>query len=263
MVKEFKDVGKVIKTNTQETQNGIHFNNNAIPQLEKEWNDVESDAKKLKGTHWDAEYTNGWKDAVSNSQFKQMDAAHEQFKNSPAGMKLKKEVKELIGALKQNVKVTDLPKEEALDEEDNFDLEHEIEMLRISVTQAGANKIKQEGNDVEAAWKKIEHSQPVNNVKTRFSQWAQTPEVAKLKALDQKFLASAEGQRMIKEWKELAKELKQDVKVSQDKLSIYVNNNDIPKIQKEAMDVKQQYTGLKGTAWETAYKNGWEAAIKN
>jgi len=91
-------------------------------QLENEWNDVENDGKKLKGTHWDTEYTNGWEASVHNPQFKKMAIAHEQFKNSPAGHKLKKEVDDLIKALKQNVKVTDLPKEEAL-EEDEFVLE--------------------------------------------------------------------------------------------------------------------------------------------
>lgn len=147
------------------TKNGAHFNNNAISKLEKEWNDVETDAMKLKGTHWESDYKQGWDAAVKNQQFARMAQSHENFKNSPAGQKLKKEVDDLVKALKSHVKVSDMPKQEALDEDDKyFDIEDEIELIRVQVSKAGQQKIVKEGQDVSDAWKEIEHSQPVSNV---------------------------------------------------------------------------------------------------
>lgn len=71
--------------------------------------------------------------------------ADDQFKHSPYGQKLKKEADDLVRALKQNVKVTDLPKEESLNEDDDdFDMEEEMEMLRVAVSKQGQAKIGKE-----------------------------------------------------------------------------------------------------------------------
>lgn len=93
-------------------------------------------------------------------------------------------MQELSQAIKQNVKVTDVPEE----------WKHHQNLLKIEVTEAGANEIEKEFNDVEHTAEKIKHSKPVKRVKRSLKQWAHTDEVQAIKKLDQKFLKSPEGQ---------------------------------------------------------------------
>lgn len=129
-----------------------------------------------------------------------------------------KELKELGQAIKTNVKVTDKPKwaqkphqEEELEEEDmevdiqDLDLD---ELIRITVSPQGQQKIEKEADDVKIAWDKIDDTPVVQNMGNKFNAWAHSPEVYKLKALDQQFLASPEGKRMMKEWREFAMAVK-------------------------------------------------------
>ena len=62
-----------------------------------------------------------------------------QFKHSPAGQALKKEMQELKWAIKKNVKVSDLPKDKT-------------NMLKIEVSKEGQAIIEKEANDVGAVW---------------------------------------------------------------------------------------------------------------
>jgi len=63
-------------------------------------------------------YDNKMKAVFSNKQAKSVHRRAVHFKKSPQGKALKKEMKEFKMALKKNVKVTDIPK--SLAEEDNL-----------------------------------------------------------------------------------------------------------------------------------------------
>lgn len=197
-----------------------------------------------------------------------MAQADEKFKNSPYGQKLKKEADDLVKALKQNVKVTDVPKEESLNEDDQFDLDHEMEMLRVTVSKHGQKKIGKEAEDVKQAWQKVEHTKPVADVRLRFAQWLKSPEVAKIKALDQKFLTTPRGKQMMKEWKEFAVEIKAAWQGrtpihKPHKDGFYINNQEVNKVAKEGDDVAQQYKNLKGTQWEGTYRKAYTDALES
>lgn len=93
------------------------------------------------------------------------------------------------------------------DEYDIQDLDME-ELIRISVTPAGQQTIEKEANEVGNAWKQIENTPVVQNMGNKWENWAKSSEVQKLKALDQQYLASPEGKRMMKEFKEFAISIK-------------------------------------------------------
>lgn len=135
------------------------------------------------------------------------------------------------------------------------------QLIKITVSPQGQQKIEKEANDVKTAWNKIDDTPVVQNVGQKFQSWAKSPEVQRLKALDQQFLASPEGKRMMKEWKEFAIAVKQNT--HETKNGIHIPNDKVKQIEGEWNDVEGQYKGLKGTHWETQYQQGWDAAIKN
>lgn len=66
---------------------------------------------------------------------------------------------------------------------------------------------------------------------------------------------------MVKEFKEFGKEVQQATHKTPN--GIHIENSKIKGIEKEWNDVEAQGKALKGTAWETQYKNGWDAAVNN
>lgn len=183
MVKEWTDVGKVLEENLMETENGIHFPNHKMDELSNEIDDVADTYEKFYKTHWAKAYDQGWKAALTNKESYGVRKAAQNFKHSQQGQALKKEMHELGQAIKKNVKVTDVPEE----------WKHHQNLLKIEVTETGANEIEKEFNDVEHTAEKIKHSKPVQRVKRSLKQWAHTDEVQAIKKLDQKFLKSPEG----------------------------------------------------------------------
>ena len=81
---------------------------------------------------------------------------------------LEQELKELDMALQKHVKVSDVPEHW----KDNADL------LKIEVDETGAQAIEKELDDVEATWKKIENSKPVQRAGHSLEKLAQTKEAA-------------------------------------------------------------------------------------
>lgn len=53
LIKEWKDVGRVLDKSIVETPNGIHIPNKALDQVGRELDDVDAQYKKLQGTTWD------------------------------------------------------------------------------------------------------------------------------------------------------------------------------------------------------------------
>lgn len=132
LVKEWKDVGRVLKNNIRETKRGLHLNNRAMPKLSKELDDVSDHYEYLGTTHWDGKYKRAYKRLFTAPTFKKVKFAAHRFKHSVAGKMLKKEVKEFGGAIKKNLKVTDVPKK----------WKKNMNGLRIGLDEEGAEEIR-------------------------------------------------------------------------------------------------------------------------
>lgn len=85
-----------------------------------------------------------------------------------------------------------------------------------------------------------------------------------IKKLDQKFLASAEGKRLIAEWKDVGQVLKKNLKKTKDGF-LHFPNSKIDDLSDELDDVADQYEQLgKGKGgWNKKYEAAWKAALAN
>jgi hypothetical protein len=66
----------------------------------------------LKGSKWDKAYDAAWKKATTSTEAKSVGRRFQTFSKSAEFKALAKELKELDMALKKNVKVTDVPKDD-------------------------------------------------------------------------------------------------------------------------------------------------------
>merc|ERR1711907_160326 len=82
-----------------------------------------------------------------------------------------------------------------------------------------------------------------------------------VKKLDQKFMASPEGKRLIAEWTDVFKAL--DEHTYHNDTGIHISNDAMPIIEDELDDVADQYEDLEGSKWDKAYEAGWKAATHN
>jgi len=156
-VKAMMETAKVVETkNTAQSS--------SIPKIEKEAQDVKQSYTGLKGTQWETAYKNGWEAAIKNKEAGNLGQSLKEFKHSNEGKLMHKEVKDFVEAVKTNVKVTDKPKEQEAESLDVMDDTIDIQdldmesLIKISISNAGQQKIEKEANDVGAAWKKIEHT---------------------------------------------------------------------------------------------------------
>merc|ERR1712187_293257 len=109
-MKEWKDVGRVLKKHVKKGPNGVHIANHHIKKVSKELDDVSDHYEYLGTTHWDAKYKAAYKKLFTNAAFKKVKLAGKKFKHSVPGKALKHEVEQLGKALKTHVKVTGIPK---------------------------------------------------------------------------------------------------------------------------------------------------------
>merc|ERR1712070_1019726 len=161
----------------------------------------------------------------------------------------KKEAKEFKETFGKNVEVSDIP-------------EHwKKAQNNLKVTVHNQDQIEKEWNDVEHVGEKIQHSQPVRNLGSSLERWGESDEVAQLKALDEKFKASPEGQRLIAEWTDVFQVL--DKHTYHNDAGFHIDNEAMPEIEDELDDVADQYEDLEGSKWDHAYEAGWKAATEN
>ena len=109
---EMKDFHDALKDHVKKTKTGIHIDNEGLQVIEDEADDVEHEYKMLHGSKWDKAYEAAWKKATSSPEAASVQRRAETFGKSAEWKALSKELKELDAALKKNVKVTDLPKDD-------------------------------------------------------------------------------------------------------------------------------------------------------
>lgn len=251
LVAEWKDVGRVLEQNIYENDTGIHIPNKALTQVGDELDDVGYEYKKLEKSKWAPMYDKAFKDVTTNKEFGALKRRGEAFKHSKPGQALKKEMIELKHAIKNNVKVTDVPK----------DWQKQTNMLKIEVSKAGQAKIEKEANEVGATWEKVKDTQPFRNMGSSLERWGTSDEVEALKELDKKFLASPEGKRLVAEWTDFGEALKHSIKETPN--GLHIPNDKLQAIGDEADDVAYEYKKLEKSEWAKAYEAGWNAAIHN
>lgn len=161
---------------------------------------------------------------------------------------LKKEMVELKAALKEHVKVSEVPES----------WKKEMALLKIEVSKAGQEEIESEVNDVMEVGEKIKHSAPVQNLGMSLEKWSKTEEAKAIEALDKKFLASPEGKRLIAEWKDFGEALKENVVKTEN--GIHIHNSAMDELSDELNDVALQYQKLEGSEWDKAYHEAWAKA---
>ena len=125
-----------------------------MDELSDEIDDVADTYETFFKSKWAHAYEAGWKAAVHNQEAKGVHKAAKNFKHSPQGKALKKEMKELKWAIKHNVKVSDIPE----------DWKHNADLLKVEVDETGAQAIEKEFNDVKDTAEKIKHSKPVQEL---------------------------------------------------------------------------------------------------
>ena len=248
LVHEWMDVGHVLEENLYKNKTGVHFPNEKMDEFSDELNDVVHEYEKLEGSKWDKAYEAGWKAAMSSKHGQQLKRRVKTFRFSAEGKALHKEIVDLKNAIKQNVKVTDLP-DHWKDEED---------LLKIEINKVGQAAIEKEINDFKDVAEKVKMSRPVRNMGNSLERWGKSDEVAALKALDKKFLASPEGKELMLEWKDFGMSLKEHIKKT--KNGIHVDHAGMQIIEDEADDVEHEYKMLHGSKWEKAYDAAWKKA---
>merc|ERR1712048_674100 len=68
LIKEWKDVGRVLKHNIKKTPNGLYFKNGAMKKLSNELDDVADHYDYLGTTHWKYKYDAAGKALLTNPQ---------------------------------------------------------------------------------------------------------------------------------------------------------------------------------------------------
>jgi len=250
MVKEWTDVGRVLEQNLQETEQGVHFPNHKMDELSNEVDDVADTYEKFFKSKWAKAYEQGWHAALHNQQAKGVKGAAKNFKHSPQGQALKKEMRQLKHAIKQEVHVSDIPE----------DWKKNADLLKVEVNPAGQKVIEKEFNDVMQTGEAIKHSKPVQRVGHALENWGETKEVQALKALDQKFLKSPEGQALMQDWKEFGEALKKHVQETPN--GIHIDDQGIKAIEQEAEDLGDAYEKVGKSKWGKKYDVAWKKALE-
>ena len=118
MAREIGDVFQQLDKSVYHNKAGLQINNKELVHIDDELNDVEAEFKSFKKSKWQKIYEAKWEAAFKNKQAHSVHRRMKAFKKSPQAAALKKEMREFKVSLKKNVKVTDIPKNFA--EEDNL-----------------------------------------------------------------------------------------------------------------------------------------------
>ena len=248
---EWRDVGDVLEEHVYHNKRGIHIDNDAMPEIEDELDDVADQYQKLEHSGWAKGYDYHFDKVFNNKEAHAVERRAKAFKRSAPGKALKKEMREFKQTVKENVHVSDVPEHWKKGQQD----------LKIEISKEGQMAIEKEANDVGVVAKKISTSRPVRNLDSSLKRWKKSEEAQHLKELDRKFLASPEGKRLMMEWKDFGEVLKEHIKKTPN--GIHIDNTAWDEIEDEADDVEHQYKKLEGSKWDKAYTAGWKAASTN
>lgn len=118
LMQEWEDFGKALEAAVEETDNGIHIDNDALEEVEEEAEDIEDMYEDLEETHWHTDYEDAFKKAFSTKAAGNLFKSLETFEKSEEHAALKGEVEDVFEALDEHVEVSDVPEhwQEEIDE---------------------------------------------------------------------------------------------------------------------------------------------------
>ena len=140
------------------------------------------------------------------------------------------------------------------------EIQEAINALKIRISKQGQQEIEKEFGDVEHTAKYIKDSRPVRNLKSSLERFAATKEIAQIKKIDQAFLKSPEGKKLVHEWMDVGHVL--DENLTHDGKGLHFPNEHMDELSDELNDVVHEYEDLEGSKWDKAWTAGWEAAFK-
>jgi cell fate (sporulation/competence/biofilm development) regulator YlbF (YheA/YmcA/DUF963 family) len=222
-----------------------------MKKLSNELDDVSDHYEYLGTTHWKGKYDAANRALFTNQEFNNVKFNAKKFKHSPAGRALGKEVMELGKALETHVKVSDVPKK----------WKKHMHGLKVEIGEDGEKLIREEAEDVEEWWKHTEHRPVTQGLKKEVVDWVQSSEMKDLKALDDKFKASPEGKKLIKEWRDFGEALHKAIKPT--KNGIHIDNAALDDVEEEAEDIEAQYKHLATTHWDKDFHEAFDAVFHN
>merc|ERR1712227_80686 len=116
-------------------------------------------------------------------------------------------------------------------------------------------------HDVENTFNDIKESDVVQDLGEAAMEWGQSEEVEDLKALDEEFKKSPEGQALIKEWMEFGELLKEAVEPTEN--GFHIHNSKFDALEDQLDDIKEDYDDLEGSKWDDAYHAAFKAAFSS
>ena len=177
---------------------------------------------------------------------------------------LKKEMLELKRAVKQNLKITDMPDMEDTDDEEDF--EELASTLKIVVSKDGQAEIEGEVKKFKVTEYKLLETKAFKTYKSDVQAWLKTKEVQRIASVEKAYYASKDGQLLLKDWKAFGVALKKAIKTDKETKVVTIDNEELNgDVQDELDDVYDHYdTAFKSKSkWLPMYKKAWVEALKN
>ena len=134
--------------------------------------------------------------------------------------------------------------------------------LKIEVSPNGQRRIENRIDRVARTIDKYSEAKPVQQLGHSLKKFAHTKEVAHIKEIDEKFMKSPLGKRLVKEWTDVGKVLEQNLEPDQKDGRIRFPNDKIDELSDELDDVADTYVKVGKSRWAKKYEKGWEAAFK-
>eukprot|EP00356_Strombidium_inclinatum_P002298 CAMPEP_0170480898 /NCGR_PEP_ID=MMETSP0208-20121228/1552_1 /TAXON_ID=197538 /ORGANISM="Strombidium inclinatum, Strain S3" /LENGTH=335 /DNA_ID=CAMNT_0010753513 /DNA_START=21 /DNA_END=1028 /DNA_ORIENTATION=- len=94
---------------THDIDNGVEIDNDKIDDINKEFDEAGKELEKLKGTSWDHKLDEAFKNAFTEEHMKKVGEDLEAWGKTQNAKDLDKELKDVNKALKEHLKVTDVP----------------------------------------------------------------------------------------------------------------------------------------------------------
>jgi len=105
---------------------------------------------------------------------------------------LHKEMKDLVRAVKKNLKVTDMPERDS-DSDDEEDFEELASTLKIKFTKEGLKNIEKAGKEYKVTEEKLMKTAVYKKTEKDIHAWLKTKEVQKIAAVERAYYASKDG----------------------------------------------------------------------
>lgn len=150
-------------------------------------------------------------------------------------------------AIKKNLKVTDLPEDDLMN------------AIHIKITDT--KPIEEAADEVIETAKEIQNSRPVRNLQSSLERWGESPEAQAAGKLEQEFLATPDGKRLMTEWNDVFATLNDTVYESEN--HVYINNDHLQAVEDELQDVEYEYKKIGKSEWAPKFEQAYGAAFNN